>query len=74
MKAPNLNPPTSEDVRAARDRAKLTQLEAATLVHVTYETWRSWEAPEGSAKHRNMPIGSWELFQLKTKPAPRRRS
>lgn len=66
----NLDQPTPAQVRAARERVGLTQLEAGALVHVTYETWRSWEAEEGTARHRKMPLGLWELFQRK---APRSR-
>lgn len=64
---PLMNSPTPTDVRAAREKAGLTQTEAAALVHGTLRAWQGWEAPEGEPAARRMHHGLWELFQLKTK-------
>ena len=57
-----LSPPLPLAVRAARHKARLTQAQAAEVVHSpSYRTWQDWEA--GKAP---MPIGLWELFLLKT--------
>lgn len=52
---------TGEQVIKARARAKLTQAEAAALVHSTARRWREWEAGD----HRMHP-GLFELFRIKT--------
>ena len=52
--------PTPTQIRAARDRAGLTQTQAAELIHSTLRTWQDWEA--GIAA---MHPGLWELFRLK---------
>lgn len=53
--------PSPAQIHAARDRAKLTQAQAAALVHSTARRWREWE----SGTHRLHP-GLWELFKVKT--------
>lgn len=53
-------PPTAAEIRDLRQRADLTQAEAATLVHANARSWRYWEA--GSVR---MPVGLWELFRIK---------
>lgn len=37
--------PLPAEVRAAREKARLTQTEAAALVHGTLRAWQGWEAP-----------------------------
>lgn len=59
--------PLPAEVRAAREKAGLTQTEAAALVHGTLRAWQGWEAPTGQPDARKMHPGLWELFQLKTK-------
>lgn len=63
-----MNSPTPAEVRAARETARLTQTEAAALVHGTLRAWQGWEAPAGEPAARRMHPGLWELFRLKTKP------
>ena len=57
--------PSPQQVRAARDRAGLTQTQAGALVHTTCRTWQQWEAEPGSKFHRSMHSAFWELFQNK---------
>jgi len=52
--------PLSDDIRAARKHAGLTQTAAARTVHVGLRTWQDWES--GS---RRMHPGLWELFRIK---------
>lgn len=59
--------PLPAEVRAAREKAGLTQTESAELVHGTLRAWQGWEAPTGQPAARKMHPGLWELFQLKTK-------
>ena len=53
--------PTPEEVRAARNAAKLTQTQAAALVHVSLRTWQHAE----SGAHP-VTLSAWELFLFKT--------
>lgn len=62
--SPSRNPLPSE-VRAARERAGLTQTQAGALVHTTCRTWQQWEAEPGTKDHRAMHPAFWELFQNK---------
>ena len=52
--------PTPAEIRSAREAARLTQAQAADLVHSTDRVWRYWEAGNHS-----MPAALWELFQIK---------
>lgn len=54
--------PLPAKILAARQRAGLTQTQAADLVHTTCRVWQQWEAGE-----RGMHPAFWELFQLKSK-------
>ena len=56
--------PKPDEVRAARERAGLTQTEAAELVYTTLRNWQQWEGAE-----RAMHPAFWELFQIKLKAA-----
>lgn len=60
-----LQPPTPEKIRAARERAGLTQTEAGALLHVNLRSWQKWEGGE-----RAMHLAFWELFLLKTGVKP----
>lgn len=53
--------PTPEEIRAAREAAKLSQTAAGTLVHTTCRTWQQWEAGD-----RKMHPAFWELFRIKS--------
>lgn len=50
-------------IKTTREAARLSQSEAAALVHATRRTWQNWEAPEGSANHRTMPAETWAQFE-----------
>lgn len=52
--------PTPNEIRAARERAGLTQTQAAHLIHGTMRAWQEWEAG-----NRKMHPGLWELFCIK---------
>lgn len=52
--------PTTEEVRAAREAAGLSQTAAADLLHTTCRTWQQWEAGD-----RRMHPAFWELFRIK---------
>lgn len=51
---------TPADIRSARERAGLTQTQAAAIVNRTLRTWQHWEAGT-----RTMGQGFQELFRLK---------
>ena len=55
-------PPTTSEIRAAREAAGLTQAAAAALVHAGPRTWSHWETGD-----RRMPAATWELFMIKTR-------
>jgi putative transcriptional regulator len=73
-KASASSTPTPAKIREARMAAKLSQREAAALIHGTTRAWQSYETDEGSPEHRRMHPGLWELFELKVeeskKPYP----
>lgn len=52
--------PHPDEIFGCRFNARLTQTQAAELVHSTLRTWQDWEA--GKAR---MHPGLWELFCLK---------
>lgn len=63
--------PTPDEVRQARERAGLTQEEAATKIRVTLRGWQYYEGPIGTIEHRHMLPGLFELFLIKTgQPIP----
>jgi hypothetical protein len=74
MTRDKLPQPYPEQVRAARKMAGLSQTQASQLVsdagEKSYRTWQRYEAPEGSADHRPIPNGTWELFLLLTDQHP----
>jgi len=57
---PQLDVPTSEEIKIARIRAKLSQDECAYLTYVSVNTWSRWE----TGKHPMNPL-VWEAFQHK---------
>jgi DNA-binding transcriptional regulator YiaG len=54
--------PLPARILTARQRARLTQTQAAELVHTTCRVWQQWEAGD-----RGMHPAFWELFLLKAK-------
>lgn len=52
--------PTPQQIINARNNARITQTEAAEMVHSKLRTWQSWES--GQSK---MHQAIWELFKLK---------
>lgn len=72
-----LHQPTSAEVRQARERAKLTQTDAAKLVSPSktkpYRTWQNYEIEAGQKGHRAIPLATWELFLLLTDQHPTHR-
>lgn len=65
-----LRPPTPDDIRAAVSAAGVSRSQAASLLHVPLSAWNNWCAPEGSNKHRQMPLAAWELLLLKLDSHP----
>lgn len=57
--------PTPDEVRALRESAGLTVVQAASLLHTTKRTWENWEAKVGSKNHRRMHPAFWELVLQK---------
>ncbi len=53
--------PTPAEIREAREKADLTQTQAAERINSTLRTWQDWEAGE-----RRMHPGLYELFLIKT--------
>lgn len=53
--------PASDEIRAAREAAGLTQSAAAALVHANLRSWQKWEAGQ-----RAMHPAFWELFLIKS--------
>lgn len=66
--------PTPDEIRAARERARLNQTQAAGLVSPAtaagYKTWSGYEQPVGTRNHRAIPLAAWELFLLLTNQHP----
>lgn len=56
--------PSPEQIAKARERAKMTQAEAAALI---YKKWRAWDRYEKGL--RKMDPAYWELWQIKAKIA-----
>lgn len=53
--------PASDEIRAGREAAGLTQSAAAALVHANLRSWQKWEAGERAMHH-----AFWELFLIKS--------
>ena len=58
--AKNLNAPSADAIKAAREAASLTTTQAAELIGVTARAWQRYEAGD-----REMAGSAFELFQLK---------
>ena len=53
--------PTPAQIRAARERAGLTQTQAAARVYAKLRSWQDWEAGK-----RRMHPAFWRLFLIQT--------
>lgn len=60
---------TPDQIRQARQAAKLSQSEAAALVGATRRTWQNWEAPVGTPNYRRMDPDTWERFSAMSRRA-----
>jgi DNA (cytosine-5)-methyltransferase 1 len=58
--------PSPDEIRAAREKAGLTQEAAGALVHASRRTWMNWEFSVDAPENRAMHPGLFELFLLKT--------
>lgn len=56
--------PNAQEIKAARERAGLTQTEAAALIYKSLRAWQQWEKEDGHGA-RAMDPAFWELFQIK---------
>lgn len=56
--------PKPLEIRRAREKADITQAQAAQLVHTKTRSWQQWEYGEA-----RMSAASWELFCMKTNNA-----
>ena len=56
--------PTPKQIRSARNKAGLTQTNAALLVYSTLRTWQNWESEKVPDQ---MHPAIFQLFLLKTK-------
>jgi len=52
--------PTPAMIRQTRESAKLTQTQAATLIHCGLRAWQEWEAG-----NRRMHPALWSLFLIR---------
>lgn len=59
---PDLTPPTTREIRAARRLFGHTQPQAAAIVGAGFRTWQHWEAPENSKDHHNMPRVKFDYY------------
>ncbi|NOS73160.1 MAG: XRE family transcriptional regulator [Methyloglobulus sp.] len=57
--------PSPTQIKEAREKAGLTQSQAAALIYKGLRTWQGWEAPVGEKGHRKMDIAFWELYNMK---------
>lgn len=64
-----MSKPTPALIKSAREAARLSQSEAAALVHASRRTWQNWESPEGSGNYRPIDPAAWELFEVKAQRA-----
>ena len=56
--------PTASEIRSAREKAGLSQTEAAQLVYSTLRAWQNWESEDPNESRRMHPA-IFELFLIK---------
>jgi hypothetical protein len=60
--------PSPDEIRAARERARLNQTQAAGLVSPAtaagYKTWSGYEQPVGTRNHRAIPLAAIRRLKL----------
>ena len=56
--------PSAKQIREAREKAGLTQTQAAELIYKKLRAWQQWETESGPSA-RKMDPAFWELFQIK---------
>ncbi len=61
----DIQPPSAEQIAAARQAAGMTQAKSAHLVHVAVGTWKQYEAGT-----RTPHAALWELYLLKSGQHP----
>ncbi len=62
---PRVGAPSPEQVKRARLKMGLTQVQAAALLYVDADTWRQYEKSKDQSNARQMRPALWELFLLK---------
>lgn len=60
-----MDSPTPQQIKEWRTDARLTQAQAAALIHSAQRSWQKWESGE-----RAMHPAFWELFIMKASGAP----
>ena len=58
--------PNPEEVKLAREKAGLTQQQAAELIYKDESAWRRYETDKAKKSARSMELAYFELFLLKT--------
>jgi DNA-binding transcriptional regulator YiaG len=61
----NYQPPTPDDVRALRERHKLTQVQLAALACVTPRAAQMWEAATSTLSHNYPSESAWTLVLIR---------
>jgi hypothetical protein len=64
---------THSDIKALLRDHNVTRAQAAEMLDVSVHTIDSWTAPDTSAKHRTMPLSSWEMLLLSLDAHPSKR-
>lgn len=57
--------PSPDEIREAREAAKLSQTAAADLIYCSLRAWQDWEGGQ-----RRMHPAMWELWRLKVAAMP----
>jgi hypothetical protein len=68
----NYQPPTPEEIKAARGRAIVkghgragySQSEASRVVGLILRTWQKYESRKNSSNYRGIPFAEWALFNI----------
>lgn len=70
MEDMNYQPPTPDDVRALRERHKLTQVQLAELAGVSARAVQKWEAPTKTLAHTYPSMQVWAIVLHKVGEQP----